>query len=96
MDVEKVIEDISLYIFERAINEYASGPLPIVERYSVVSDGEDIRVTLRIAGSTRTYIFPIIGMINHEELFAILEKFYDMKKRVVMDFINMIRLKLDK
>lgn len=93
MDEEKLIEPIAIYVFKKALQELSNGPLPVVERYDVTSDGEDLRVVLKIAGSSKAYLFPIIELLHPQEIREILDEFYIKKKRIVNNLITTIRNK---
>lgn len=93
VDEEKLIESIAMYIFDKALGELSTGPLPVVERFKVDSDGEDLRITLKIAGSSKVYLFPIIELLHPQEVKMILDEFYTKKKKIVNNLIATIRNK---
>lgn len=58
------VEQIALRVVESSLQQLKTGNIPVISRYSVSSDGEDIRFTVEMFGKSRVYTIPIIQIVD--------------------------------
>lgn len=58
------VEQIAIKTVTDALDQLKNGSMPVVSRYTVSSDGDDIRFTVDILGTSRVYTIPILEIVD--------------------------------